>query len=117
MIVPSDIRTDLIETKSGRGIVAISSIFGPELGQLVRRAAAVRVDGISQMQKKIRMLRANRIHPRKGFIALSRIGAEAKRYLRRIIRFWRGDKTRNVSGLLTGQGGAVIIGRSRLKLF
>src|SRR5882724_2682016 len=117
MIVPSDIDTGLTETKLGRSIVAVRTIFRPELGQLVRSAAAVRVDGISQMQKEIRMLRANRVHHCKGFVAFSRIAAAAKRYLRRIIRFWRGDKARNVPGLLTGQDGAVIVGRSRLKFF
>src|SRR4029453_8729139 len=117
MIVPSDIGTDLIETKLGRGIIAVSSIFGPGLGQVARRAAAVRVDGISQMQKEIRMLRPNRVHHRKGFIAFSRIPAAAKRHLRKIVRSRRSDKAGNVSGLLTVHGGAVVIGFRRLKIF
>src|SRR4030095_15043702 len=117
MIVPSDIGTDLIETKLGRGIIAVSSIFGPELAQVARRAAAVRVDGISQMQKEIRMLRANRVHHSKGFVAFSRIPAAAKRHLRQIVRSRRSDKAGNVSGLLPSHCGAVVISCSGLKVF
>ena len=54
MIVPGDISADFAEAKLARSIVTVGTIFRPELGEPVRGAAAVGVDGVSQMQEKIR---------------------------------------------------------------
>ena len=79
------------------------------------RAVTVGVDCVAQVQKEVRLLRANGAHDGKWFVAFSRIGAEAKRHFGFILRVRRGDKAGDRPRSFAGHRGAVVITRCHLQ--
>ena len=62
MIVPHGVDTGIAKTVLTGEIFAIGPVLGPKFGELIGGAVSVGVDRIAEVEKKIRTLRAHRLH-------------------------------------------------------